>query len=227
MPSDVLVVKNLTKRFGPKTIIQNLSFSMSWGQRVTLFARSGAGKTTLINILTRLEGYDEGQFTLTAQNPVTIFQEPRLFPYMTIAENIWLPAKLSRVAITPARQEQYRRWLEVCGLAEYTGHYPYQLSGGMKQKAAIIRGFLTGPDFVMLDEPFKSIDAASKQAIIDHLLATYPRTAVLFVTHNPVEIPLLTQSLLFFKDAILSEFTEMDAAALKVELDPFTATAQL
>ncbi len=71
----------------------------------------------------------------------------------------------------------------------------------MKQKVALIRGFLTEPDFVMLDEPFKSLDLLSKQAIIRHILAAYPDITLLFVTHTIEEVPLLTQSLLLFKPA--------------------------
>ena len=80
----------------------------------------------------------------------------------------------------------------------------------MKQKAAIIRGYLTDPDFVMLDEPFKSIDLTSKQAIIQHIVDVYPSVTVLFVTHAIEEAPLLTESLLLFKTNQLAEHAIAD-----------------
>lgn len=223
MPDDILVVEKLTKRFGApggdcRTVIENLSFAVGRGARVTVFAPSSAGKTTLINILAGLDRDYEGSFTLEATQPAIIFQEPRLFPYMTVEENILLPVKLKRVAMTQERrsayERSYKRWLEVCGLTPFAHHFPYQLSGGMKQKAAIIRGFLTEPDFVMMDEPFKSIDMAAKQAIIQHILDSYPTTGlgavtILFVTHAIEEAPLLTESLLLFKTNQLAEYTRL------------------
>jgi NitT/TauT family transport system ATP-binding protein len=223
MPDNLLVVERLTKRFDApdgscRTVIDNLSFSVQRGARVTVFAPSSAGKTTLINILAGLDAEYEGSFTLAAARPATIFQEPRLFPHMTVEENILLPARLKRVAVTKerryaderARERTYEQWLEVCGLTPFAHHYPYQLSGGMKQKAAIIRGYLTEPDFVMMDEPFKSIDMASKQAIIRHILDQYPLVTVLFLTHAIEEVPLLTESLLLFRTNRLAEYRVHD-----------------
>lgn len=212
MPDPVLVVEQLTKRYGAQTVIDNLSFSVERGARVTVFAPSSAGKTTLINILTGLDREYEGRFTLAAAQPVTIFQEPRLFPYMTVEENVFLPARLRKQPVTGALRAAYARWLDVCGLAPFTRHYPYQLSGGMKQKVALIRGFLTGPDFVMMDEPFKSIDVPSKQAIIRHIRDAYPHVTILFVTHAIEEVPLLTDSLLLFDTYRLAKYRVHDVA---------------
>lgn len=219
MPDQHLVVTRLTKRFATDQppVIENLSFAIPRGGRVALFAPTGAGKSTLINILTRLDRAYGGSFTLAARQPATIFQEPRLLPHMTVEENIFLPAKIRKTTrktptAGPDWMARYRRWLDVCDLAPYTQCYPHQLSGGMKQKVALIRGFLTEPDFVMLDEPFKSLDLLSKQAIIRHILAAYPDITLLFVTHTIEEVPLLTQSLLLFKPTRpdrpnLAEFT--------------------
>ena len=143
---------------------------------------------------------------MTACRPSTIFQEPRLFPYMTVRENIFFPLRIHETPVTDEVTERYRDWLRVCGLEEYQEHYPYQISGGMKQKVSLIRSFITSPDLVMMDEPFKSIDIHSKQQIIQHILKQYPGISVLFVTHNLDEIPLLSQTLLLFPRTPLSEF---------------------
>ncbi len=206
MSNELLSVEGLTKRYGAQIVIENLSFSVNKGARVTVFAPSSAGKTTLINILAGLDRDYEGSFRLEAGQPVTIFQEPRLFPYMTVEENIFLPARIRRVPVTGSLRSAYERWLEVCDLPPFAHHYPYQLSGGMKQKVALIRGYLTEPDFVMMDEPFKSIDLSAKQAIIRHILDAYPQVTVLFVTHAIEEVPLLTESLLLFKTNRLAEY---------------------
>jgi ABC-type nitrate/sulfonate/bicarbonate transport system ATPase subunit len=203
---EVLSVENLTKRFGTRYVIKNLCFSIKQGNRVTLFAPSGSGKTTLINILNNLDQDFDGSFLLTAQTRSTIFQEPRLFSYMTVEENIFFPLKIRQVDITKNILKKYEQWLDICELLQHSHHYPYQLSGGMKQKVALIRGFITNPDFMMMDEPFKSIDIQSKQKIIDHIVKAYPQTTILLVTHNLDEIPLLTNSLLLFKTNFLAEF---------------------
>jgi NitT/TauT family transport system ATP-binding protein len=205
MGDNLLQVEGLTKRYGSQVVIENLSFSVRRGARVTIFAPSSAGKTTLIHILAGLDRDYEGSFALSAARPATIFQEPRLFPYMTVEENIFLSARLRGMPLTQALTAAYRRWLEVCDLSQFAHHYPYQLSGGMKQKVALIRGYLTEPDFVMMDEPFKSIDLQSKQAIIRYILDAYPQVTVLFVTHDIEEVPLLTDSLLLFKTNRLAQ----------------------
>jgi ABC-type nitrate/sulfonate/bicarbonate transport system ATPase subunit len=204
----VLTVQHLTKTIGSQTIIRDLSFSIGRGGRVTLFAPSGSGKTTLINILSHLDPDFGGAVTVHAQQPSTIFQEPRLFAYMSVRENIFFPLVVQQRPITPQTRACYTQWLEVCGLTGYERHYPCQISGGMKQKVSLIRSFITRPDFVMMDEPFKSIDLAAKNRIIRHIVREYPQATILLVTHNLDEIPLLTQSLMLFKTHTLSDFTE-------------------
>ena len=216
MASDCVLVSKLTKRFAGKAVIEDLSFPIPRGGRVTIFAPSGSGKTTLINILSRLDTTYEGSVALAARNTSTIFQEPRLFPYMTMEENIFLPIKIRKTPVTPELLNIYKRWLEVCDLSACTHQYPYELSGGMKQKVALIRGFLTEPDLVMMDEPFNSIDFRSKRTIIHHILATYPNITVLFVTHTVDEIPLLTQSLLLFKSGRLADYSIYDTSQLSM-----------
>lgn len=213
MLEKLLSVQHLSKQFSTHPVIDDLSFEMDWGERVALFAPSGSGKTTLINILSGLELYDSGSFTLQDRTPVTIFQESRLFPFLTVEENIFLPFKVSRKPVAAADQYRYQRWLEICQLSQVVHQYPYQLSGGMKQKVALIRGLLGEPQFVMMDEPFQSIDRASKKAIMAHILSTYPDTAFLFVTHNADEIPMFARSVLYFQAPRLTQ-----AAMIGVEI---------
>jgi len=110
--ADILVVDGLTKRFGTAgpPVIDNLSFVIPRGGRVALFAPTGSGKSTLINILTGLERADSGSFTVAARRPATVFQEPRLLPHMTVEENILLPIRMRRTPLSPALHS-------LCGLA--------------------------------------------------------------------------------------------------------------
>jgi NitT/TauT family transport system ATP-binding protein len=200
----ILAVNNLTKQYGEHVVIDHLSLTIRRGEKLALFAPSGAGKTTLIKILIGIAPPTSGSFQLFDPIPVTIFQEPRLFPFMTVEENIFLPFKAQARSITSADRQNYRRWLEVCELGSYKQHYPHQLSGGMKQKTALIRGLLSRPTFALLDEPFQSIGGNSKQAIIEHIKDSNPNLSLLLITHNPDEVLQLVQSVLFFEQSNLS-----------------------
>lgn len=203
----MLQLDGLSKRFGVQTVIDGLSFAVPKGDRMAISAPSGSGKTTLIKILSGLEEADSGSFSLAADNPVTVFQEPRLFPYMTVEENALLPLKVGGLPRAGQVMERYEAWMTVCGLAPHRGRYPHELSGGMKQKVALVRGFVTDPDFVMLDEPFKSIDAAGKVAIIEHILERHADATLLLVTHDEEEVRRLARSALVFSSGPLADYT--------------------
>jgi putative spermidine/putrescine transport system ATP-binding protein len=225
MPELILTVCNLTKRFGPYPVIEDLSFEIQQGERKALFAPSGAGKTTLINILSGLENHDQGSFYLSDSTPVTIFQEPRLFPFLTVEENIFLPFKAQGKSISDDTRRSYQAWLDVCDLGRYTRNYPYQLSGGLKQKTALIRGLLSRPRFAMLDEPFSSIDILSRQAIMEHILCTNPDLSLLFVTHQVDEITWLAQTVLYFRAPRLCQPVEIEAAIFQPLFTPISFSA--
>jgi len=195
----LLTVEHLSKCFGNHRVIDNLSFTLDAGNRVTLFAPSGSGKTTLINILNGFDTDYQGQYALTAKSPAIIFQEPRLFSHLNVQENILFPFLIKRRRLTVDIHRRLQRWLEVCQITDKLDAFPFTLSGGSKQKVALIRGLLDFPDLVMMDEPFKSIDIASKTAIISHIVDTLSDMTVLLVTHNLEEIPLLSKSLMVFK----------------------------
>jgi NitT/TauT family transport system ATP-binding protein len=214
MKDDVmLAVEQLNKQFNGIPVIEKLSFRLLKGERMALFAASGAGKTTLLRILAGLEKADSGQIDLAEGNPTIIFQEPRLFPFLTLQENILLPYKAQGSEINSAVLDRYQNWLEVCELTACGTYYPYQLSGGMKQKAAIIRAMLPLPRFVLMDEPFQSIGFEGKEALVHHLLTENPQLTSLFITHIPQEIPLMAHSVLVFQRQCLCQPLEVPAEA--------------
>ncbi len=205
MAADLMLeVNNLYKDYNSNQVIRGLTFKVHCGDRMALFAPSGAGKTTLIRILAGLEPLTGGNFKLFGPEPVILFQEPRLFPHLMIEENILLPYRIRKSPISNETLREYRQWLEICDLSDFTNQYPYQLSGGMKQKTALIRGLLHHPAFILMDEPFHSIGPASKASIINHIKEANPEITLIFTTHNVEEIPLLAQSVLFFKTNTLS-----------------------
>ena len=218
MAEQIVSVQNLQKTYEGQRVIDGLSFSIHEGERLALFAPSGAGKTTLISILAGLEKPDSGRVSVADKAPIIIFQEPRLFPFLNVEENIFLPFKIANRSITPEVNKRFLDWLEVCDLGRSVHLYPYQLSGGMRQKVSIVRGLLGLPHFVMLDEPFQSVNFAAKKAIIEHILETQPQVTLLFVTHIAEEVPMLAQRVMYFTDSCLEDPEFFEAGSLKEKL---------
>lgn len=205
MSDPILTVNNLSKCFSGQMVIDRLSFTINQGECLAIFAPAGAGKTTLIRILSGLDTQDSGQFELLDDSPVTMFQEHRLFPFMTVKENIFLPLAAQDREITPQIQQNYQDWIDVCELEPFQEKYPWQLSGGMKQKTALIRALLQQPRFALLDEPFQSIGVKAKQTLIQHIKKSCPGISLLLITHNPDEVQQLAQRVLVFEQACLTQ----------------------
>lgn len=205
---NIVTVSRLHKRFGDHAVIRDLSFSIGQGQRLAIFAPSGSGKTTLLQILAKLQQPDSGSIHLeTVGDPVIIFQEPRLFPHLTVEENIFLPFQVQKKTLSAQNQKDYAAWLEVCELGNFRHRFPHELSGGMKQKVTLVRGLLQKPTLALLDEPFQSIGQAAKQAIIRHLLGAHPGLSMLLVTHDPDEVRLLAEAALYFQTNHLGQYS--------------------
>jgi len=184
MEAFVLRATGITKKFNRQTIIDNLSFSVEQGETVTLMAPSGSGKTTLISILAGIDRDFSGTVAAQTRHPGVVFQEPGLFWYKTVRENIVYPLGLKKIPWCAKTEARYREWMDVTGLAGFEGHYPHEISRGMKQKSAIIRTLLYNPDLVFMDEPFSSMDQASARAIVDHIHALHPRITLVLASHS-------------------------------------------
>ncbi len=200
----MLTVSNLTKIMADRIIIEDLSFRVRPGEKRCLFAPSGAGKSTLIRILSGLDQQFSGCLSVNARCRTTVFQEPGLFWYKTVAENILYPLKLNHIALNKKILRRYEDWMALTKLKEFESYYPYEISGGMKQKVAIVRAFLPGPDLILMDEPFKSMDMAVRREITAHIREARPDVTFLLVTHDPHEIPLMTNTVMVFKESWLS-----------------------
>jgi NitT/TauT family transport system ATP-binding protein len=210
----MLAVRNLSKSYqNNELVIDRLSIDILPGERVALFAPSGAGKTTLIKILAGLEKKTAGEVTISDSEPLVLFQEPRLFSYMSVEENIRLPWKIRRQQWSRKTDDEFAQWLEVCDLNASRKKYPYQLSGGMRQKVAIVRGFLQHPRLALMDEPFNSIGIESRTQIIRHICSKNPDLTLLLATHNLEEISMLTNMVLYFSSSRLEFPVKLDSEA--------------
>ncbi|MCP4115029.1 MAG: ATP-binding cassette domain-containing protein [Desulfobacteraceae bacterium] len=180
----MLRATGITKKYNRRTIIDNLSFSVEKGETVTLMAPSGSGKTTLFAILAGIDRDFSGTVATRTRNTGVVFQDPGLFWYKTVQENIAYPLGINKIPWCSKTEARYREWMAVTGLAGFEGHYPHEISRGMKQKSAIIRTFLCNPELVFMDEPFSSMDQASARSIVDHIHALHPRTTLVLASHS-------------------------------------------
>lgn len=168
--------------------LYDIGFSVEQGEFVSIVGPSGCGKSTLLSLIAGLNHPDSGTITLhtDAVHPVGyMFQHDHLLEWRTILSNACLGLEI-RGALTPENKEYVRQMLNQYGLGDFTGHRPSQLSGGMRQRAALVRTLALKPELLLLDEPFSALDYQTRLSVADEIwriLRRTGKTAVL-VTHD-------------------------------------------
>ncbi len=189
-----ITVRRLAKIFplgrGTLEALRDVSFSVAPGEFCCIVGPSGCGKTTLLRILAGLERQTSGEVDMPALAeglPLTsmVFQEQSVFPWMTVEENVGYGLRMRRVP-TAAQRETVSYFLEKIGLSRFARAYPYQLSGGMKQRVSVARAFANDPEVLLMDEPFASLDEQTKILMQAELLRIWEgsKKTVLFITHS-------------------------------------------
>ncbi len=169
-------------------VIDGISFSVQPGEIICLTGPSGCGKTTLLKIIAGLipakSGIIENQFHTTSY----VFQEPRLLPWRTCLENISFGLKAKQISVDKRRYIALNLAKEL-GIAQAVDRYPHQLSGGMQQRVALGRALAIEPDFLILDEPFSSLDIGRRRQLQDLILQLLNtrNLAILLVSHDLAE----------------------------------------
>ena len=182
-----LEIKKLKKSYGDLVIFDNLDISFDDNVINCILGASGCGKTTLLNIISGLENYEQGEIHGAEGATFSyIFQEPRLLDWYTVEQNMWYV--MGNVEKTAANA-RVGRYLEITGLAEFRNYLPDQLSGGMKQRLSIARAFAYPGKILLMDEPFKGLDIKLKRELTDEFIKLWKEDGrtVLFVTHEPGE----------------------------------------
>ena len=178
----MIEARDLTVTYDGRTVLQQVTLTVPDGGHIALMGPSGCGKTTLLRVLAGLQTPDSGTVRVEPGRMACVFQEPRLLPWRTAAENV--NAVLSDRAQT---MPQALIWLERLELADARDQYPAALSGGMQQRVAIARALAYDAPVLLLDEPFRALDAALRTRVIACIAAeTQGRTLVL-ATHDPAD----------------------------------------
>jgi sulfonate transport system ATP-binding protein len=181
----------LTTRGETVVAVKDFSLTVEAGEFICLLGKSGCGKTTVLRMTAGLDSSTSGVITLNGKrisdpNPKVgvVFQEDRLFPWRTIQKNVEFGLELAGLN-RQGRREKALHYLDLVGLSGFAHAHPYELSGGMKQRAAIARALVNEPEILLMDEPFGALDAQTRLQMQEELMricAKEQRTVV-FVTH--------------------------------------------
>jgi NitT/TauT family transport system ATP-binding protein len=204
----ILRVDRLTKRFQAGktevTALDKISFQTHRREFLCIIGPSGCGKSTLIRILAGLETLSDGQVLLD-NRPVNgpgrergmVFQGYTLFPWLTVRKNVMFGLRMNNVSRFDA-EKQADEWLNLIGLDKFADYYPHQLSGGMKQRVAIIRALVNKPRILLMDEPFSALDAQTRARMQAYLLEIWKKIdiTVIFITHDLDEAIFLADRIL-------------------------------
>ena len=189
-------VRDLVKTYGDEgqehLVLDNISFDVGEGTLTTIVGPSGSGKSTLLNVLSGLEPYKSGKVEVRSNKNTYadlgyVFQSPRLLPWLTINDNIMF-VRPKRVA-EAIHQQRANHYLEMVGLKGVGHKFPYQLSGGMQQRAGLARGLSVEPAVLLMDEPFSHLDEITAEQMRSELLRIWQETGrtIIFITHDMQE----------------------------------------
>jgi NitT/TauT family transport system ATP-binding protein len=206
--ADIISVRGLAKHYGvraaPIVALQDIDFAIADGEFVAIVGPSGCGKSTLLKILAGLLPTTQGEALLRG-SPIAgprrdigvVFQAPVLFPWRTVLDNVLLPVDVQKLGRASHRQDAIDL-LALVGLAGFEQRYPWELSGGMQQRVAIVRALVHDPAMLLMDEPFGALDAMTREQMNVELQRIWleKRKTILFITHSIAEAVYLADRVL-------------------------------
>jgi NitT/TauT family transport system ATP-binding protein len=205
----ILGIEGLQKIFHsdggpPLSVLEEIKFCVERGEMICILGRSGCGKSTLLKIVAGFVPPSSGSVLIKDARVRTpgpdrcvIFQEDALFPWLSVRENIAFGLK-RRDQNKKSRTAEVERFLDLVGLGEFGDYLPNEISGGMKQRVALARVLILKPEVLLMDEPFASLDAQSREEMQNLLLSLWQELTItiLFVTHDVNEAVLLADRVL-------------------------------
>ena len=228
---DVTIGYQLHRERKKLTALRDITLTINRGEFVVLVGPSGCGKTTFINAISGLVEPWEGTIEVNGR-PVTgpgpdramVFQDYALMPWRTVESNVRMPFELQKLGLPkPEVAERVRRYIDLVGLAGFEKSYPYELSGGMKQRVGIARALVGEPDILLADEPFAAIDAMTREAMQGELerIVAKTRQTVVFITHSIDEAITLADRVVVisFRPGRIKEIVEVNLPRPRFDRD--------
>lgn len=177
----MLELKNVCLSYGKLEVLKNISLRLARGERIAVIGPSGCGKTSLLRVSAGLQKPYSGSVINSAERTAMVFQELRLLPWLSAEDNVKLTIPTGAKTSSPPVN-----WLEKLGIAEAAKKRPDELSGGMQQRVALARALAYEADLLLLDEPFKALDAGTKENVIKTISGSTD-AAIILVTHDAGE----------------------------------------
>ncbi|HHW30255.1 MAG TPA: ABC transporter ATP-binding protein [Clostridiaceae bacterium] len=203
-----LLVSNIRKSFGDVLVIEDVSLALKENELVSILGLSGSGKTTIFNIISGIILPDKGEILIDGENYTGktgkvsyMYQKDLLLPWRKIIDNVSLPLVIKGERPKKAR-EKVAEYFKIFGLEGFEYKYPFQLSGGMKQRAALMRTYVLSREIMLLDEPFGGLDTITKSRMHSWLIEILQKlnTSVLFITHDIEEAIFLSDRIYILTD---------------------------
>lgn len=229
-----LKLDHLTKSFGGKTVVRDVSLGLDKGKLLCVLGASGCGKTTLLNMVGGFLTPDSGRVFLDGEDitqippehrPVTtVFQSYSLFPHMTVLQNVTYGLKFRDMSRIDARAKGLR-YLELVGLSDYAAARIHEISGGQQQRVALARALIVEPKVCLLDEPFSNLDAALRVKLRLELKRIQRELdmTMIFVTHDQEEALVIADQIAIMDQGDLIQL-DTPAAILKAPANEFVRT---
>ncbi|GCL73019.1 MULTISPECIES: ABC transporter ATP-binding protein [Paenibacillus] len=210
-----LAVQNVEKGYEGRRVLKNVTFDVDSHEFICILGHSGCGKSTLLNLIAGFLQPDSGSVTVNgvpvkgpSKSRGVVFQDHALFPWYKVIDNIAFGPEVQGKSKAEAREIAHK-YLKLVGLEDYAEHLPDQLSGGMKQRVGIARALASGPDILLMDEPFGALDVLTREMMQKELLRIWLelRPSVLFITHSLSEAVYLADRIMVMKDGdVAGEF---------------------
>ncbi len=206
---DGVAKRFLTADGGAYTAIHDVNMTVRQGEFCAVVGPSGCGKSTTLALIAGLEPPSEGEVRVMGE-PVRgigdrigyVFQSDAVFPWKTVLDNVAAGPRYRGASAAEAK-ERARDWIQRVGLTGFEGHYPHQLSGGMRKRVALAQSLITEPEILLMDEPFSALDVQTRTLMENELLALWSATSasVVFVTHDLEEAIALADRVVVFTAA--------------------------
>ena len=190
-------IKNINKSFEGKkknlSVLDNINLTINDGELICLLGPSGCGKTTLLRLIAGLEHPTSGEIIANGEvvkgpsgDRAVIFQQYSLFPWLTVLQNVTFGLEMTKKGTKEENIAAAERYLTSVGLIDFKDSYPHELSGGMKQRVAIIRSLLNHSPILLMDEPFSAVDMQTRHKLQEQLIGVWKRfeNTIVFVTHD-------------------------------------------